>query len=92
MNFQFPYQLRNHLITHKGLGRHQSTLCNSTFGYKCFKVSNKHTDNIELKYELCLIKSTKTYNSEINLNHVARATNRNPNILDTCLSERSVSS
>ena len=72
MKFQFPYQLNNYLTTHKGLGRHQSTLYKRTFGSKCFQVSYKHTHNIQLKYELCLIKSTKTCNSEITLNQHKR--------------------
>ena len=65
--FQFPYQMRNHMTQHTGVGKHLCSICSKSFGSKCSKNFHEKTHNIKIKCDLCPMSTSKEFNSTVAL-------------------------
>ena len=65
--FQFPYQLKNHLTQHTGVGKHLCSICPKTFRSKCSKDFHEKTYNVRIKCDLCPMSTSKEFNSTVAL-------------------------
>ena len=65
--FQFSYQIRNHLTQHTGVGKHLCSIYPKTFRSKCSKDFHKKTHNVRIKCDLCLMSTSKEFNSMVAL-------------------------
>ena len=65
--FQFPYQFRNHLTQHTGVGKHLCSICAKSFRSKCSKDFHEKTHNVKIKCDLCPMSTSKVFNSTVAL-------------------------
>ena len=68
--FQFPYQFRNHLTQHTGVGKHLCSICAKSFGSKCSKDFHEKIHNVKIKYDLCPMSTSKFSTARLHCTYI----------------------